>query len=181
MSALSYDGMTDLTSITSVSQAGCDDDVLHAVSPGFESDRMLQDAKDAGDPLDAADDTVTALHAARKRATLIQYIHMHPMPLTAFGVLLIGIAVAVLWKVKELLALEIIFQQFHTSFSSFNDNLRCVSGHHVGFDFSITDHFSELVDGGGSISTHDFGFSGLDVGKHTVVVGGHNWDDFRSP
>ncbi|KAF9487282.1 hypothetical protein BDN71DRAFT_1458655 [Pleurotus eryngii] len=108
--------MTDSTSVTSVSQAGCDDDVLRAVSPDFESDEMLQDAKDAGDPLgssliydgfdrlltvDVADDTVTASHAARKRAAPIQYIHMHPIPSTAFGVLLIGVAVAVLWKVKE--------------------------------------------------------------------------------
>ncbi|KAF9487391.1 hypothetical protein BDN71DRAFT_1458562, partial [Pleurotus eryngii] len=107
--------MTDSTSVTSVSQAGCDDDVLRALSPDFESDEMLQDAKDAGDPLgslliyggfdrlltiDAADDTVTASHAARKRAAPIQYIHTHPIPSTAFGVLLIGVAVAVLWKVK---------------------------------------------------------------------------------
>ncbi|KAF9486919.1 hypothetical protein BDN71DRAFT_1459065 [Pleurotus eryngii] len=87
--------MTDSTSVTSVSQAGCDDDVLRAVSPDFESDEMLQDVKDAGDPL------VTASHAAQKRAAPIQYIHTHPIPSTAFGVLLIGVAVAVLWKVKE--------------------------------------------------------------------------------
>ncbi|KAF9490850.1 hypothetical protein BDN71DRAFT_1453828 [Pleurotus eryngii] len=108
--------MTDSTSVMSVSQAGCDDDVLRAVSPGFESNGMLQDVKDAGDPLgssliydsfdhlltvDAADDTVTASHAARKRAAPIQYIHTHPIPSTAFGVLLIGVAVAVLWKVKK--------------------------------------------------------------------------------
>lgn len=133
-SASSYDGMTDSTSITSVSQAGCDDDVLRAASPDFESDETLHDAKDAGDLLgssliydgfdrlltvDAADNAVTASHAARKRAAPIQYIHtvsispnplnqpltchylQHPIPSTAFGVLLIGVAAAVLWKVKE--------------------------------------------------------------------------------
>ncbi|KAJ8701196.1 hypothetical protein PTI98_000011 [Pleurotus ostreatus] len=94
-SASSYDGMTDSTSVTSVSQAGCDDDVLRADSPDFESDETLHDAKGAGALL------VAASHAPRKRAAPIQYIHTHPIPSTAFGVLLIGVAAAVLWKVKE--------------------------------------------------------------------------------
>ncbi|KAF7430144.1 hypothetical protein PC9H_005844 [Pleurotus ostreatus] len=115
-SASSYDGMTDSTSVTSVSQAGCDDDVLRADSPDFESDETLHDAKGAGALLgssliydgfdrlltvDAADNAVAASHAPRKRAAPIQYIHTHPIPSTAFGVLLIGVAAAVLWKVKE--------------------------------------------------------------------------------
>ncbi|KAF9491853.1 hypothetical protein BDN71DRAFT_1452311 [Pleurotus eryngii] len=77
-------------------------------------------------------------------------------------------------QICEVETQTIIFQQFHASFGSFNDDLRRVSGHCVGFDSSIADRFSKLVDGGGSISTHDFGFLGLDVGKHTVVIGGHN-------
>ncbi|KAF4564093.1 hypothetical protein EYR36_003345 [Pleurotus pulmonarius] len=115
-SASSYDGMTDSTSVTSVSQAGCDDDGLRAASPDFESDETLHDAKGAGEMLgssliydgfdrlltvDAADNAVTASHTARKRAAPIQYIQTHPIPSTAFGVLLIGVAAAVLWKVKE--------------------------------------------------------------------------------
>ncbi|KAL4259223.1 hypothetical protein AB1N83_009652 [Pleurotus pulmonarius] len=84
-------------------------------------------------------------------------------------------------QICEVETQTIVFQQFHASFGSFDHDLRRISGHHVGFDSSIASHFGELVDESGSISTHDFGFSGLDVGKHTVVVGGHNWDDFRSP
>ncbi|KAL4259333.1 hypothetical protein AB1N83_014284 [Pleurotus pulmonarius] len=87
--------MTDSTSVTSVSQANCDDDGLRAASPDFESDETLHDAKDAGELL------VTASHTARKRAAPIQYIQTHPIPSTAVSVLLIGVAAAVLWKVKE--------------------------------------------------------------------------------
>ncbi|KAF4580028.1 hypothetical protein EYR36_001848 [Pleurotus pulmonarius] len=108
--------MTDSTSVTSVSQANCDDDGLRAASPDFESDETLHDAKDAGELLgsslvydgfdrlltvDAADNAVTASHTARKRAAPIQYIQTHPIPSTAVSVLLIGVAAAVLWKVKE--------------------------------------------------------------------------------
>ncbi|KAF4588398.1 hypothetical protein EYR40_009949 [Pleurotus pulmonarius] len=111
-SASPYDSMTDSRSVTSVSQANCDDEGLRAASPDFESDETLHDAKDAGELLglsliydgfdrlltaDAADNAVTASHTARKRATSIQYIHTHPIPSTAFGVLLIGVAGA---KVK---------------------------------------------------------------------------------
>ncbi|KDQ32489.1 hypothetical protein PLEOSDRAFT_1073060 [Pleurotus ostreatus PC15] len=84
-------------------------------------------------------------------------------------------------QICEVETQTIVFQQFHASFGAFNHDLRRISGHRVGFDSRIANHFSELVDERGLISTHDFGFSGLDVGKHTVVVGGHNWDDFRSP
>ncbi|KAF4584820.1 hypothetical protein EYR38_002051 [Pleurotus pulmonarius] len=40
--------MSDSTSVTSISQANCDDDGLRAASPDFESDETLHDAKDAG-------------------------------------------------------------------------------------------------------------------------------------
>ncbi|KAJ8463362.1 hypothetical protein ONZ45_g17605 [Pleurotus djamor] len=61
-----------------------------------------------GDPLDDGDgDSLhivgdfTATEMERKRAAPIQYIRSHPIPTTAFGVLVIGVAAAVLWKVKE--------------------------------------------------------------------------------
>ncbi|KAF4596929.1 hypothetical protein EYR40_007379 [Pleurotus pulmonarius] len=84
-------------------------------------------------------------------------------------------------QICEVETQTIVFQQFHASVGLFDHDLRRISGHHVGFDSNIVSHFNDIIDETGSITTHDFGFSGLDVGSHTVVVGGHNWDDFRSP
>ncbi|KAL0959737.1 hypothetical protein HGRIS_011428 [Hohenbuehelia grisea] len=76
----------------------------------------------------------------------------------------------------------VVFQQFHASFGHFGSDLRRKSGHRVGYDSRIVSHFGEIInEEDSSISTHDFGFSGSDVGSHTVIVGGHNWDDRFSP
>ncbi|KAL0952034.1 hypothetical protein HGRIS_008678 [Hohenbuehelia grisea] len=76
----------------------------------------------------------------------------------------------------------VVFQQFHSSFGHFGNDLRRKSGHHVGYDSRIVSHFGDLInEHDSSLSTHDFGFSGRDVGSHTVVVGGSNWDDHFSP
>ncbi|KAF4604550.1 hypothetical protein EYR40_003324 [Pleurotus pulmonarius] len=84
-------------------------------------------------------------------------------------------------QVCEVETQTIVFQQFHASFNNFDHDLRRISGHQVGYDSNIVNHFSDIIGHDGSLSSHDFGFSGRDVGSHTVVVGGHNWDDSRSP
>ncbi|KAK7050960.1 hypothetical protein VNI00_005072 [Paramarasmius palmivorus] len=75
----------------------------------------------------------------------------------------------------------IVFSQFHGSLGLFSDDLRRRSGRLVGFDQNVVGHFGEFFTADGSLTTHDFGFAGLDVGRNTVVVGGSNWDDKRSP
>ncbi|KDR82767.1 hypothetical protein GALMADRAFT_206540 [Galerina marginata CBS 339.88] len=84
-------------------------------------------------------------------------------------------------QVCEVETQTVVFEQFHASLGLFSHDLRRTSGHHAGFDSSITDHFSDVVAVDGSLSTDDFGFSGHDVGSHTVVVGGSNWVDSTSP
>jgi hypothetical protein len=75
----------------------------------------------------------------------------------------------------------IVFEQFHSSLGLFRHDLHRTSDHHVGFDRKISDHFHDVVEVDGSLSTHDFGFSGRDIGLNTVVFGGSNWNDRTSP
>uniref|UniRef100_A0A0W0G110 Uncharacterized protein n=1 Tax=Moniliophthora roreri TaxID=221103 RepID=A0A0W0G110_MONRR len=75
----------------------------------------------------------------------------------------------------------IVFEQFVASTGHFRDDLFRVSGRRPGYDSSIVSHFGDLQSADGSISTHDLGFSGKDVGTNTVVVGGSNWNDETSP
>ncbi|KAK7437037.1 hypothetical protein VKT23_018853 [Stygiomarasmius scandens] len=84
-------------------------------------------------------------------------------------------------QICEVETQTVVFQQFIAASSSFSHDLLHVSGNHVGFDSGIVDHFGDLIDASGSLTTTDLGFSGLDVGKSTVVVGGSNWNDATSP
>ncbi|KAF8964283.1 hypothetical protein BDZ97DRAFT_1904564 [Flammula alnicola] len=84
-------------------------------------------------------------------------------------------------QVCEVETQTVVFEQFHASVGLFSHDLRRTSGHHVGFDSSITDHFNDFFAEDGSLTTTDFGFTGHDVGSHTVVVGGSNWNSVSSP
>ncbi|KAK7437038.1 hypothetical protein VKT23_009112 [Stygiomarasmius scandens] len=84
-------------------------------------------------------------------------------------------------QICEVETQTIVFQQFIASSSRFSSDLLHVSNHQVGYDSSIVGHFGDLVDSSGSLTTTDFGFSGLDAGKNVVVVGGNNWNDATSP
>ncbi|PPQ77474.1 hypothetical protein CVT25_011344 [Psilocybe cyanescens] len=84
-------------------------------------------------------------------------------------------------QVCEVETQTVVFEQFHASLGLFSHDLRRTSGHHVGFDSSITNHFSDIVSEDDTLSTNDFGFSGHDVGASTVVVGGSNWVAATSP
>jgi len=83
-------------------------------------------------------------------------------------------------QICEVESQTIVFEQWHASLHGFSRDLRRWSGRSVGFDRSITSHFGEIINVDGSLNTHDFGFSGHDIGRETVVVGGHNWDDSTS-
>ncbi|KAJ8502386.1 hypothetical protein ONZ45_g1921 [Pleurotus djamor] len=84
-------------------------------------------------------------------------------------------------QICEVETQTIVFQQFHASLGHFSGDLRRQSGHRVGYDSNIVSHFPSIVGSDGSLSSDNFGFSGSDVGKSTVVVGGSNWNDQSSP
>ncbi|KAF9016976.1 hypothetical protein BDZ89DRAFT_1075151 [Hymenopellis radicata] len=84
-------------------------------------------------------------------------------------------------QICEVETQTVVFEQFHASLGSFSHDLRRDSGHQVGYDSSITGHYGDLFGDDGSLSVHDLGFSGSDVGQNTVVVGGGNWNDATSP
>jgi len=84
-------------------------------------------------------------------------------------------------QICEVETQTIVFEQFHSSLGGFSHDLRRSSGHQVGYDSNIVSHYGSLVHSDGSLNVDDWGFSGHDVGSHTVVVGGSNWVDSSSP
>ncbi|PPQ65851.1 hypothetical protein CVT26_000785 [Gymnopilus dilepis] len=84
-------------------------------------------------------------------------------------------------QVCEVETQTIAFEQFHASVGHFRDDIRRISGHHVGFDVGIASHVNDFFEEDGSLSTFDFGFTGHDLGRQTVVVGGSNWVAETSP
>ncbi|EAU81626.2 hypothetical protein CC1G_02642 [Coprinopsis cinerea okayama7 len=84
-------------------------------------------------------------------------------------------------KVCEVEAQTILFEQFHGGLRSFErDLLRLPGAHEVGYDEKIVGHFPKFFNEDGSLNDDDWGFTGHELGRHTVIVGGHNWDDSRS-
>ncbi|KAJ3574717.1 hypothetical protein NP233_g1575 [Leucocoprinus birnbaumii] len=84
-------------------------------------------------------------------------------------------------QICEVETQTVVFEQFHASLGLFSSDLHRTSGHSVGFDSSIASHFGSICNTDGSLTTSDLGFSGTDLGAHTVVVGGSNWNDATSP
>ncbi|RDB25805.1 hypothetical protein Hypma_006537 [Hypsizygus marmoreus] len=83
-------------------------------------------------------------------------------------------------QICEVETQTIVFEQWHSGLHGFSRDLRRHTGHQVGFDRNIVKHFNSIINVDGSFNTHDFGFTGHDIGRETVVVSGHNWDDTRS-
>ncbi|KAH6897595.1 hypothetical protein BKA70DRAFT_1198821 [Coprinopsis sp. MPI-PUGE-AT-0042] len=78
----------------------------------------------------------------------------------------------------------IVFEQWYASLHGFGRDLRRFPGNHhqVGYDQEIVKHFPKFIKvEDGSLNLDDWHFTGKDLGKHTVVVKGHNWDDKTSP
>jgi hypothetical protein len=74
----------------------------------------------------------------------------------------------------------IVFEQFHSSMSSFSDDLRRNSGRDVGYDHGISSHYDNIMNSDGSLSDNDLGFSGSDLGNQYVTPSGSNWNDQSS-
>jgi len=76
----------------------------------------------------------------------------------------------------------IVLQQHNGALQVFSDDIqRKTVSRQVGFDESVAQKVTQLVNSDGSLSVDDNGFSGSDVGKNTVVPVGNNWDDSTSP
>lgn len=77
----------------------------------------------------------------------------------------------------------IIFEQWRGGLHGFGRDLIRFPGHHqVGYDQEIVKHFPKIINQHDfSLNLDDWKFTGKDLGKHTVIVKGHNWDDSRSP
>ncbi|KAJ7599426.1 hypothetical protein C8J56DRAFT_849547 [Mycena floridula] len=83
-------------------------------------------------------------------------------------------------QICEVETQTVVFEQFHASLGHFSSDLRRSSGHQVGYDSSIASHYGDLYNSDGSLSTHDLGFSGHDLGSHYSTYSGSNWVDGSS-
>jgi len=84
-------------------------------------------------------------------------------------------------QICEVETQTIVFEQFHSSLSSFSGDLRRASGRDVGYDSGISSQASNMYNSDGSLSTNDMGFSGQDLGHSYVVPSGNNWNNNSSP
>lgn len=75
----------------------------------------------------------------------------------------------------------IVFEQFRSSMSSFSHDISRHSGRSVGYDRSISGHYSGIMNSDGSLSNNDLGFNGQSLGLNTVVPTGNNWNNSTSP
>lgn len=84
-------------------------------------------------------------------------------------------------QICEVETQTIVFEQFESSLSSFSDDIRRKSSRSVGYDRSISGHYSNIVNSDGSLSNNDLGFNGQSLGLNTVVPTGDNWNSNSSP
>ncbi|KAJ6494800.1 hypothetical protein C8R47DRAFT_1176404 [Mycena vitilis] len=78
----------------------------------------------------------------------------------------------------------IVLEQHNGSVASCHDlqhQAETLQGTQIGFDESIAQKITQVVNTDGTLSVNDNGFSGSDVGKNTVVPVGNNWDNSTSP
>ncbi|KAJ7637735.1 hypothetical protein DFH06DRAFT_651911 [Mycena polygramma] len=76
----------------------------------------------------------------------------------------------------------IVLEQHNGALKVFRDDIqRKTVARQVGFDESIAQKITQVVNTDGTLSVNDNGFSGSDVGKNTVVPVGNNWDNSTSP
>jgi len=76
----------------------------------------------------------------------------------------------------------IVLAQHNGALQVFSDTIqRKTVAKQVGFDQTVAQKISTIVNSDGSLSTSDAGFSGSDVGQNTVVPVGNNWNDTSSP
>jgi hypothetical protein len=80
-------------------------------------------------------------------------------------------------QVCEVESQVVLFEQWTASLGLFKGDLRRVSGRKVGFDRRIAGFYGEIIGSDGLCTTHDFGFSGHDIGQQLVCPSGNDWRD----
>ncbi|KAJ7494704.1 hypothetical protein B0H11DRAFT_2227490 [Mycena galericulata] len=76
----------------------------------------------------------------------------------------------------------IVLEQHNGALRVFSDDIqRKTVTRQVGYDESVAQKISTIVNTDGSLSVDDAGFTGSDVGKNTVVPSGNNWNNSTSP
>ncbi|KAF5314998.1 hypothetical protein D9619_007124 [Psilocybe cf. subviscida] len=84
-------------------------------------------------------------------------------------------------QICEVESQTVVFEQFYSSMGHFSGDIRHKSHRGAGYDEGIASHYGSIVEGDGSLSSNDLGFSGQDLGSHWVVPSGSNWNDGSSP
>ncbi|KZS88125.1 hypothetical protein SISNIDRAFT_401133, partial [Sistotremastrum niveocremeum HHB9708] len=84
-------------------------------------------------------------------------------------------------QICEVEVQTVVLEQFSSSIDSFGQDVRHHSSRQIGYDSNIAALSSHLYNSDGSQSNHNLGFSGSQVGNHSVSVGGSNWNNSTSP
>jgi hypothetical protein len=75
----------------------------------------------------------------------------------------------------------LLFSQWLSSLTVFNNDLRRQSSREVTFDSNIASHINNLCDSSLVINSNPFEFSGSDIGSSSVHIIGGNWNSQFSP
>ncbi|KAF7374902.1 hypothetical protein MSAN_00376300 [Mycena sanguinolenta] len=76
----------------------------------------------------------------------------------------------------------IVLEQHRGALTVFSDDIqRKQVTRQIGYDATVAQKITELVNTDGTLSTSDNGFTGSDVGKNLVVPAGNNWDNSTGP
>jgi len=87
----------------------------------------------------------------------------------------------ILEQVCEVEVQTIVLQQFQSVIGSFGGTIDRSNGRQQAYDQNIAGLLGSIHNSDGSLSNNNLGFSGQDIGKNSVHVGGSNWQDSSSP
>ncbi|KAF9036195.1 hypothetical protein BJ165DRAFT_1533047 [Panaeolus papilionaceus] len=83
----------------------------------------------------------------------------------------------ILTQACDVQAQVLFLEQFRGGLRDFRLDLQRVGGRQIGFDANVAVLLQQLVLPGGQLNIKDFGFRGVDIGKHLMVPGGSVWND----
>jgi hypothetical protein len=78
-------------------------------------------------------------------------------------------------QICEVEVQTVVWSQWISQFQLFSEDIRHISGRHIGFDSSIASNINGLVDSSNHINSHNLNFQGSDIGQNFLSVGGNNW------
>jgi len=84
-------------------------------------------------------------------------------------------------QICEVETQTVVLEQWRSSIRGFHYDVHRHEGSRPGYDSHIVSHYNDMFENDGSLSTHDLGFHGSDVGSSYVYPSGSNWVDSSSP